>query len=230
MNVSLKHNLHRCGIVCLLLLLRLCSLPKFASGEKTDIEGITVPDVRHVDGVQLKRNGHGIRSINFFGMNIKVYVAGLYSPKPLLSEEDVWGHVLDDDTESTVNKRKKSGKQSLMQLDFTFLRSVGKSKVISAWTQQLEHSVSHRYPNYEQDRDSFINMFANAIAYGGTQSVQLIGNNTVIVDQGIHKGTIPGKDFQKSFLSMWFGERAVAEDLKEGLLSGGRKMAAAVAI
>ena len=110
--------------------------------------------------------------------------------------------------------------ESPMQMDFTFLRSVGKSRVISAWTQQLEHSVSYRYDGYEKDRDSFINMFASPIAYRGTQTVQLIGDNTVIVDQGVHKGHIPGKNFQQAFLSMWFGERAVAEDLKAGLLDG----------
>jgi hypothetical protein len=169
----------------------------------TETSGIALPDVMHVDGVELKRNGHGIRSIRFLGMNINIYVAGLYSPKPLLSEDDVYSH-----------------RDGPIQMDFTFLRSVGRSKVISAWSQQLESSVSHMYDGYEQDRDTFIDMFSNHIAYGGTQTVQLVGDNTVIVDQGVQKGAIPGRNFQMAFLSMWFGERAVAEDLKEGLLNG----------
>ena len=170
------------------------------------IEGVEVPEIQLINGMKLKRNGHGVRSISFFGMDIKVYVAGFYSKSPLLTEEDVHECRRSDDCP--------------MQLDFTFLRSVGKGKVISAWTQQLEHSVSHRYEGYENDRDTFIDLFSSPIAYSGTQTVQLVGDDTFIVDQGEYKGRISGKDFQKAFLSMWFGERAVAEDLKAGLLSG----------
>jgi hypothetical protein len=167
--------------------------------------GIDLPDVRHVNGVQLKRNGHGVRSITFLGMDIKVYVAGFYSESPLLSDQEVMACPQD----------------SPMQMDFTFLRRVGKGRVISAWMQQLEHSVSYSsYEGYENDRDNFIDMFASPIAYGGTQTVQIVGDNTVLIDQGVHKGIIAGRGFQKAFLSMWFGERAVAEDLKAGLLSG----------
>jgi hypothetical protein len=166
------------------------------------MEGLKLPDVRHVNGVALKRNGHGVRSISFFGMDIKVYVAGLYTETPLLSETDV----LNNDR--------------MMQMDFTFLRSVGQGRVISAWTQQLDHSVSHKYDGYQHDRKSFIDMLSSPISNGGTQSVQLVGDNTVIVDQGVYKGKISGRNFQRSFLSMWFGERAVAEDLKAGLLHG----------
>ena len=172
-----------------------------------NIEGVAIPDARYVNGVQLMRNGHGVRSITFLGMNVKVYVAGFYSQTPLLSDQ----HVMEC-------------RDSPMQMDFTFLRSVGKKQVISAWTQQLEHSVSHRYDGYENDRDQFIEMFASPISNGGTQTVQLVGDDTVIVDQGVSKGKISGREFQKAFLSMWFGERAVAEDLKKGLLSGAKHL------
>jgi hypothetical protein len=50
------------------------------------------------------------------------------------------------------------------------------------------------------------------------EQVQLIGTNTVVFDQGSLKGTIPGRDFQKSFLSLWFGSNPVAADLKASLL------------
>jgi hypothetical protein len=181
----------------------LCLFTIFITGVSASTGGIDLPDVRHVNGVQLKRNGHGVRSITFLGMALNVYVAGFYSESPLLSDQEVM-----------------ACQDSPMQMDFTFLRSVGKGRVISAWTQQLEHSVSHRYVGFERDRDNFIDMFASPIAYGGTQTVQIVGDNTVIVDQGVHKGSILGRDFQRAFLSMWFGDRAVAEDLKTGLLSG----------
>jgi hypothetical protein len=134
-------------------------------------KGVDLPDTRHVNGVKLQRNGHGIRSISFFGYDVKVYVAGFYTEVALTSEADVL-----------------QCRDSPMQLDFTFLRSVNKGRVISAWQQQLEHSVSYKYDGYEKDRDSFIEKLSSPIAFGGTQTVQLIGDNTVIVDQGSQKG------------------------------------------
>ena len=168
-------------------------------------KGVDLPDTRHVNGIKLQRNGHGIRSISFYGMNVKVYVAGFYTEVPLTSEADVL-----------------ECRDSPMQLDFTFLRSFNKDRVIAAWVKQLEHSVSYRYDGYEKDRDSLIEMLSSPIAYGGTQTVILIGGDaphTVVIDQENHKGIIPGREFQQAFLSMWFGERAVAEDLKNGLLN-----------
>lgn len=138
-------------------------------------------------------------------MDISVYVAGLYSESPLLKVSDIFNW---------------HNHNHCLLMDFIFLRGVGKSRVISAWAQQLDYSVSHRYEGYEGDRDLFIEMFSSPIAYKGTQTVKLVGEDTILVNQGKEKGSIRGREFQKAFLSMWFGEQAVAEDLKTGLLSG----------
>jgi len=186
-----------------------------ATAATTAPENVNLPNFKVVDGVSLKRNGQGIRSITFFGWDINVYVAGLYSAVPLLTEEDV----LDS-----------HGQSQPMQLDFTFLRTVDQGRVISAWSQQLDHSVTYKYDGYETDRTAFIQMMSNRIENGGTQTVQLLGDKTVIVDQGVHRGDITGREFQRAFLSAWFGERAVAEDLKANLLSGGYHLVRDVAV
>jgi hypothetical protein len=158
---------------------------------------------RLVDGVTLQRNGQGVRLISFLGMNIKIYVAGFYSPSPLISADQVL-----------------ECRDCPMQLDFTFLRDVSQSKVTYAWRSQLDYSVTYsNYDGYELDRDTFIAMFGS-IQNGGTESVQLVGEDTMVVDQGVYKGRITGRNFQMAFLSMWFGEKAVSDDLKAGLLSG----------
>lgn len=192
-------------IVVILHLLTMFSLWEEASAATTAPDLVDLPATRILEGVTLKKNGHGTRSINFFGWDIDVYVADLYSKVALLSEEDVFN---------------SHEKKEPMQLDFTFLRTVDKGRVISAWTQQLDHSVSHKYEGYESDRQNFIAMFSNKIENGGTQTVKLIEDKTVIVDQGVHKGDIHGNDFQRAFLSMWFGEKAVGEELKANLLNG----------
>ena len=73
------------------------------------------------------------------------------------------------------------------------------------------------YPGYTRDRDAFIAMFG-PLQKLGVEKVQLLGTNTVIFDQGTQKGIIPGRDFQKAFLSLWFGANPVATDLRDALL------------
>ena len=161
------------------------------------------PDIRHVDGRDLYRNGQGIRSISFFGMDVQVYLAHFYSHKPLRTEDDVM-----------------TCDECPMQLDFTFLRSVNKSQAKWAWQQQLQYSVSFQYDGYEDDQTTFMDILANPIGRGDILTFQLIGDNTVIMVKGDEIGRIPGRNFQRAFLSMWFGKQPVTAELKEGLLSG----------
>ena len=70
---------------------------------KTILEGIELPAFRTVDGVQLKRNGQGLRSFSFFGASYKMYVAGIWSLSRLVSGDDV----LNNWCENT-NKRKQA--------------------------------------------------------------------------------------------------------------------------
>jgi hypothetical protein len=239
----------------------------------------------------LYKNGHGVRSINFFGMDIKIYVASLYTSTSIHTEDQIFfsllpphehhshsdsephhrhhhhslnpqnynssnvhsasspstvaavsiaelsqtsqiqhmtysshhGHNLSDHTGINTNKNSSSSDNNpvILQLDFTFLRYVNVNRVVSAWTQQLDHSVTHRYDGYEADRETFIKAASSRpIEKGGTQSVVIVGDTLSIVDQGENKADIKGHNFQKAFLSMWFGDRAVASDIKAGLLQG----------
>jgi methyltransferase OMS1 len=156
-------------------------------------------ETKLVDGVTLFRNGEGVRMWNLLGMNVEIYKAGFWTAKPLQSEEAIMA----------CDKPK--------QMDFRFLRGVGQTGVTTAWRRQLDASVTYKYDGYEEDRDAFISMFG-PMQNGGTESVVIVGDETLIIDQGIVKGKIYGTHFQKAFFSMWFGEQAVTADLKAGLL------------
>lgn len=168
--------------------------------EPVILEGVDVPASQEVDGKTLYRNGHGLRSFTFYGLSMKMYVASFYSEIPLRSPEDVLACA-----------------GCPMLFHFTFLRSVGQGKVRLAWQKQLDWSVSYTYNGFNQDRDAFISMFGGMEDHG-TVTVKFIGDETLVLDQGKLKGTIHGKNFQRAFLSMWFGETAVADDLKLALL------------
>jgi len=64
-----------------------------------------------------------------------------------------------------------------------------------------------------------VGMFGS-LQQGGVQMVQFVGTDTLVYDQGTLKGTLVGRDFQKAFLSLWFGSDPVSPDLKAALLGG----------
>jgi len=196
------------------------------------VEGVELPGHRVVDGTHLIRNGHGMRSITYFGIGIRIYVAAMYSAEPILSADQAMGTTASEESHDTSRITMDASRQSSapntddtigpLQLDFTFLRYVRQSQVVSAWTQQINHSVTYRdYEGYQADKDRFISLASGGpIENHGTQSVQMVGDETRIIDQGKLAGVIHGRNFQRSFLSMWFGSMAVSEDLKSNLLKG----------
>jgi hypothetical protein len=164
-----------------------------------EIEGVKVPPSVEVNGQSLALNGAGLRTFSLLMVPIKIYVAAFYAPGPLKTDAEVLAS------------------PGPLEFSFTFLRAVGASDVAKAWSSQFAASVSYTYAGYEKDRDAFVGMFG-ALQQGGVQAVRFVGTDTVIFDQGARKGTIAGRDFQRAFLSMWFGGNPVSADLKAALL------------
>lgn len=164
-----------------------------------EIEGVTVPPSLFVDSQSLPLNGAGLRTFSLLMVPIKIYVAAFYSPQKL------------DSSEAAINSPGPLG------FTFTFLRGVSQSDVAKAWRSQFEASNTHAYPSLQKDLDTFVAMFG-PLSSGGVQMVQFTGTDTRVFDQGTLKGTIPGRDFQLAFLSLWFGKNAVSSDLKNALL------------
>jgi hypothetical protein len=104
-----------------------------------------------------------------------------------------------------------------MGFTFTFLKSVGLGQVKRAWTDQFADSTTFTYAGFEKDRDAFIALFG-PIKSGGIESVQLVGTDTLVFDSGELKGTILGRNFQRAFLSLWFGSKPAMPELKTALL------------
>lgn len=170
-----------------------------SSSVALEIQGVNVAPGVTVAGSNLALNGAGLRTFSLLMVPIKIYVASFYTAAPLRSETAVMAS------------------PGPMQFDFTFLRAVGQGDVTKAWTSQFAQSVSSTYPGYAKDRDAFIAMFG-PLQSMGVESVQFVGTNTLVYDSGTLKGTIAGRDFQKSFLSLWFGSNPVTPDLKSALL------------
>jgi len=166
-----------------------------------EIEGVKIPSERVVSGRRLYLNGAGLRSFVFLGVPVKVYVASFYSASPLRSGRAVMAL------------------PGPMQMNFTFLQSVGKAQVAAAWRAQFDASASFTYPQLSADKAAFVAMFG-ALKKGGVQTVEFDGETARVYDDGVFKGTIRGRDFQRAFLSIWFGSRPVTRELKQDLLGG----------
>lgn len=178
------------------LLLMLLTLP---SAFPREIQGIQVPQQVTVNGQRLTLNGAGLRTVKIAFIPIKAYVAAFYAPTPLKSADAVLAS------------------PPPMQFTFTFLRSVSQEQVTDAWQSQIQASMTYSYTGIEKDTAAFVGMFG-ALNQGGVEVVQFVGSQTQVYDNGQLKGTIPGRDFQRAFLSLWFGSNPVQQDLKAALL------------
>ncbi|MFZ4774479.1 MAG: chalcone isomerase family protein [Terrimicrobiaceae bacterium] len=163
------------------------------------IEGVTVPPQVNVSGKALPLNGAGLRTVVLLVVPIKAYVAAFYAPAPLRSGQAVLSS------------------PGPLKFTFTFLQGVGQGQVTQAWTTQFQQSVSYSYPGLASDQSAFIAMFG-PLKKGGIESVEIEGNITRVYDDGALKGVINGRDFQKAFLSLWFGTNPVMPELKAALL------------
>ncbi len=171
----------------------LMTLPAFA-GEKG---GVQMPDNIQVEGKALVLNGMGIREATIF--NVDVYVAGLY----LESKSQDANAIL----QSTQAKR----------LVLKFVRAVDRSDITNAWNEGFERNASGQLPAL-QDRINKLNSWMTAMAVGDSmQFTYLQGKGLEVVVKGAAKGTIPGDDFARAFLSIWLS-KPPNKGLKAGLL------------
>jgi len=171
----------------------------FSPVSAVEISGVTVPSQKEVAGKALPLNGAGVRTVVLAVIPIKAYVAAFYAPKPLKSYQEVLAS------------------PGPLQFDFTFLQGVGQGQVTDAWNAQFKASASYTYPQLSGDQARFVKMFG-PLKKHGVETVVLEGNSTKVYDNGALKGAIEGRDFQKAFLSLWFGDKPVMPELKAALL------------
>ncbi len=164
-----------------------------------EIEGVQVPEKVELAGKTLPLNGAGVRIFRLLGLPVKVYVASLHASGAVRSEAELLQH------------------RGPMQLTLTFLRAAGQADVTRSWQKQFEVSCTHSYPGFEKDRDTCVGLF-KALEKGSTEVIQIVGEDTLLYDNGRLLGTIRGRDFQRAVLSMWFGQKPVTAELKTALL------------
>ena len=165
-----------------------------------ECKGINFAEQMQVDGSALALNGLGVRKATMLQVN--VYVAALYVAKTSSDPNIILGST------------------SPTELVLQFVRDVGASDIRSGWDEGFAKNAKGQLPVLK-DRIAMLNG-AMADVKTGQRMVFISkpGAGTQINVAGVSKGTIPGDDFAKAFLSIWLGAEPPNLELKTGLLGG----------
>ena len=167
--------------------------------QAAEIEGVKIPATIICDGKELPLSGAGLRTATF--LNIKVYVVAVYAPEKI----------------KTGNLAELE--QRPLCFEMTYLKEFDSEDVDKAWDFQFKESGQHNYPALKEDVMN-IKKYFGEIKGDRKESFTLTGETTKVFENGELKGEIKGKDFQKSFLSIWFGTNPPTKDLQKDLLKG----------
>lgn len=178
------------------LILSVLSLPAFAA----EVDGVKLKDKMNCGGIEVPLVAAGLRDATIF--NIRVYVLAMYAPT-----------VVSSLTDPNVEKRP-------MCFEVHYLRDVDKKKVDEAWEYQFEESSEYGYPKLKADIKLLQKFFGEIKADKGIHLFELLENSTKVYETGVYKGEIPGKEFGKNFISVFYGKNPPTKDLREALMKG----------
>ena len=162
-----------------------------------EIEGVKIPETMKCEGKEVPLSGAGLRTATF--LKVKVFVLAVYAEKKILKGND-----------GTLAQRP-------VCFDITYLREFDNEDVDKAWDFQFKESSDHDYPTLKADVETLKSYFGK-IKGDKKESLSLIEGTTKIYENGEFKGVINGGDFQKSFLSLWYGPKPPTEELQNSLL------------
>jgi hypothetical protein len=155
-----------------------------------EVAGVNIPETYDCGGKTLPFQGAGLRTATW--IKIKVYVLAYYAAE-----------------------KKAPATPSCFNL--TYLRDFDQEDVDKAWAFQFKDSSMHPYPQLEEHVKE-IQQYFGEIKGERSENFVLEEGSTKIYENGILKGEIKGAEFQKNFLSLWFGKKPPTKELQEELL------------
>jgi hypothetical protein len=179
------------------LILAAVGLVGLSIAHAAELDGISMPDVRAVNGAQMRLNGIGLRTFSILGIHI--YVAGLY-----LEHRS-------DDPDAILH----SSESKL--LDIRFLRDVGAEDARKAWQEGFEQNC--KAPCYLDPNDMQRFLAAVPSVHRGDDSTLLFTAQGVHVTlNGRPMGDIADPHFAELMLNTFIGPVPPTPRLKRELL------------
>jgi len=165
-----------------------------------ECDGVSFPEQIQAGGETLTLNGLGLRRATIFG--IKVYVGALYVPHPTT------------DATAILSSREP------VEVELRFVFHVTAGQLRNAWQEGFEKSVPNELPRL-RSRIAQLNGWMTGAGSGQRMTfLRIPGVGIQYSLDGAVKGTIPGDDFAKAFLTIWLGASPPSPELRAGLLGG----------
>lgn len=195
-------NLGCCGrFAGLVLALLLTSMIRVTTASAATLAGVTLPNIRVVDGTRLQLNGMGLRTYSIFGIHI--YVAGLY-----LEHRS-------DNADSILHSPEKK------VLIIRFLRDVNQAEAQKAWREGFANNC--QMPECYIDPKA-LNEFISAVPaiHNGDETVMTFTDHDVVVQiNGKSLGDIKEPHYAETLLRTFIGRVPPTAALKRELLGQG---------
>ncbi len=165
-----------------------------------DCRGVHFPDHAFVEGSDLKLNGVGLQKATF--LRVDVYLGALYVA------------ATSRDPDALINSDRRQ------ELILHFLRSVNVRDVRDQWTKDFVHVVPDRPASLMQRVAMLDTWLSDMKSDERLTFVREPGEGIKVVVGGVLKGTVPGEDFSRVFMSIWLGATPPSAALRAGLLGG----------
>ena len=169
-----------------------------------EIEKVDFPETKEVAGSKLVLNGVALRTKHKFGMDFRVYVAGLYLTKKATASSEV----LNSETPKV--------------LAMQFLRGLGKDTLTEAWEEGYNKNCGKDCAATKGNLKSFNDLMTDV--KDGSKFLLTFTKDKVHVELDGKKekknGDVEGAAFSKALLAVFIGDQPPSEDFKKGLLTG----------
>jgi hypothetical protein len=185
----------RCVLRVLILVAAL--LAPAGCARAAELDGVSLPDVRVVDGAQMRLNGIGLRTYSIFG--IPIYVAGLYLEQP------------------TPDALRILHSHERKFLDMRFLHDVDAKDARHAWQEGLEQNCTapcHLDPVAVQQFLAAV----PSMRKGDSSTMLFTATGMTATVNGRIIGQVADPHFATTLLATFIGEVPPTPQLKRQLL------------
>ena len=166
------------------------------------IQNVDFAETMTVGETALTLNGVGLRTVQRFGLTIKVYVAGLYLEKASSNVEEI----LKSETPKVVK--------------LVFLRGVDKAQIQNAWKEGVSNNCVPKECQEAKEKLKELNKLMVDSKNKGTMTFEFYPDKVNVAVEGRSKssGSVTSAIFSKTMLSVFLGPNPPTRELKNGLL------------